>query len=70
MFCNNRYSLGNFGAVEEVIWNFYKSPQTGKVGASKPLLNMFEEARVQGYNIRIQILDLPQEAIYQGARND
>jgi hypothetical protein len=51
--------LLNMGAVDEVVWTFFRSPETGKVGASKPLLDMFEAAQKNGYNIRTQILELP-----------
>lgn len=50
------------GEVDEVVWTFFRSPRTGKIGASKPLQDMFEEAQSQGFNIRSQILDVPEAA--------
>ncbi|HBG69914.1 MAG: hypothetical protein A2W93_14980 [Bacteroidetes bacterium GWF2_43_63] len=65
---NKDIELLKSGAVDEVVWTFYRSPVTNSVGASQPLLKMFENAQKNGYNIRTQILNLPTEAIEQGAR--
>jgi RHS repeat-associated protein len=63
-FEKDLYLLDN-GLVDEVVWTFFKSPETGKVGASKGLLNLFEQAQRNGFNIRTQILELSEEAIIQ-----
>jgi RHS repeat-associated protein len=61
-FAKDLYLLDQ-GLVDEVVWTFFKSPKTGKVGASGPLLEMFKTAQSQGYNIRTEILDLSSSAI-------
>jgi len=54
-FAKDLELLGNASSgVKEVVWTFYKSPQTGKAGASKQLLELFEQAQKLGYNIRTQ----------------
>ncbi len=42
--------------VEKVVWNFFRSPETGKVGASKPLLEALKEA-----GIETKIIELPKK---------
>jgi hypothetical protein len=48
--------------VTEVVWTFFKSPKTGKVGADGTLQGMFKAAQEAGYNIRSEILDVTEEA--------
>jgi len=40
--------------VKQVIWNFFESPTTGKVGASKDLLKALEDAGIQTQIIKNQ----------------
>jgi len=40
--------------VKEVVWNFFRSPETGKVGASKPLFEALQDA-----GIKTKIIELP-----------
>ena len=40
--------------VKEVVWNFFRSPVTGKIGASRPLLKALEDA-----GIKTQKIELP-----------
>jgi hypothetical protein len=42
----------NEGKVEKVVWTFFESPQTGKVGASKPLQEALENAGIKTQIIR------------------
>lgn len=44
--------------LDEITWVFYRSPQTGKVGASQTLLNELKNA-----GIKTEIRELPLEAI-------
>jgi hypothetical protein len=44
----------DLSGVTEVVWNFFRSPETGKVGASKPLLDALREA-----GIKTKIIELP-----------
>jgi len=40
--------------VKKVVWNFFRSPETGKVGASKPLLEALKNA-----GFETKIIELP-----------
>jgi hypothetical protein len=40
--------------VKEVVWNFFRSPTTGKIGASKPLLKALQDA-----GIKTNVIELP-----------
>ena len=48
--------------VKEVVWVFYRSPKTGKVGADPKLLEMFDQAQKANFNIRTEVHKLPDEA--------
>jgi len=54
--------------INEVVWTFYRSPQTGKVVASKQLQELFEQAQKLGYNIRTQIGELSDTVIKEAAK--
>jgi hypothetical protein len=43
-------------SVKKVVWNFFRSPETGKVGASKPLLEALKKA-----GIETKIIELPKK---------
>jgi RHS repeat-associated protein len=62
-FAKDLELLAEGGEVKEVIWTFMKSPKTGQVGASKPLLKMFEDAQKAGFNIKSEIVDVSKKAI-------
>lgn len=35
------------GEIEAAHWHFYRSPTTGKIGASKPLLKFLDECNIK-----------------------
>ena len=45
------------------VWTFYKSPQTGKVGAGQGVWDVIKEAQERGLNIRTEIGELSEEVI-------
>ncbi len=63
-FAKDLYLLDN-KMVDEVVWTFMRSPKTGKVGASKPLLELFKKAQEKGYKIRTEIIEITKEAAEQ-----
>lgn len=44
---NDKKILNSGGNIENIIWNFYRSPHTGKVGASKPLQKALKDAGIK-----------------------
>ncbi|AFC26632.1 YD repeat protein [Saprospira grandis str. Lewin] len=46
------------GDIEESVWTFFRSPVTGKVGASPKFLDAVKKAQNQGIDIKTEISDI------------